>query len=67
MASYKVTFKGSVAKDLKRLDRLAVRRVLKAVEALEENPFPASSKKLIGSEHTFPDSSWRLSINLYRE
>jgi mRNA interferase RelE/StbE len=53
MASYKVIFKGSVAKDLKRLDRLAVRRVLKAVEALEENPFPPSSKKLIGSEHTF--------------
>lgn len=61
MASYKVTFKGSVAKDLKRLDRLAVRRVLKAVEALKENPFPASSKKLIGSEHTF-----RIRVGDYR-
>jgi mRNA interferase RelE/StbE len=61
MASYKVTFKASVAKDLKRLDRLAVRRVLKAVEALEENPFPPSSKKLIGSEHTF-----RIRVGDYR-
>jgi mRNA interferase RelE/StbE len=61
MASYKVTFKASVAKDLKRLDRLAAHRVLRAVESLRENPFPTSSKKLIGSEHTF-----RIRVGDYR-
>lgn len=61
MAYYKVTFKASVAKDLKRLDRLAAHRVLRAVESLRENPFPNSSKKLIGSEHTF-----RIRVGDYR-
>jgi mRNA interferase RelE/StbE len=35
--------------------------VLKGVEALQENPFPPSSKKLIGSEHTF-----RIRVGDYR-
>ena len=39
MAYYKVTFKASVAKDLKRLDRLAAHRVLRAVESLRETGF----------------------------
>jgi mRNA interferase RelE/StbE len=61
MASYKVTFKASVAKDLRRLDRLAAHRVLRAVESLGKNPFPTSSKKLIGSGHTF-----RIRVGDYR-
>ena len=61
MASYKVTFKASVAKHLKRLDRLAAHRVLRAVESLQDNPFPSSSKRLIGSEHTF-----RIRVGDYR-
>ncbi len=61
MASFKVTFKASVAKDLKRLDRLAAQRVLRAVESLQDNPFPPASKKLIGSEHTF-----RIRVGDYR-
>ncbi len=61
MASYKVTFKASVAKDLRRLDRLAVHRVLRVVESLQDNPFPTSSKKLLGSEHTF-----RIRVGDYR-
>lgn len=61
MASYKVTFKASVAKDLKRLGRLAAHRVLRAVESLQDNPFPSSSKRLIGSEHTF-----RIRVGDYR-
>jgi mRNA interferase RelE/StbE len=61
MAYYKVTFKPSVAKDLKRLDRLAAHRVLRDVESLRGNPFPTSSKKLIGSEHTF-----RIRVRDYR-
>lgn len=61
MGFFNVTFKASVAKDLKRLDRLAAHRVLRAVESLRENPFPNSSKKLLGSEHTF-----RIRVGDYR-
>jgi mRNA interferase RelE/StbE len=53
MALYRVTFKPSVAKDLKNLDRSLVPRILSAIEALSKDPFPGSSKKLIGSDHTY--------------
>lgn len=61
MALYKVTFKPSVAKDLKRLDRSIVPKIMKAIEALEKDPFPMSSKKLVGSNHTY-----RIRIGDYR-
>ena len=61
MASFKVTFKASVAKDFKRLDRLAAHRIIKVIESLQNNPFPNSSKKLVGSEHTF-----RIRVGDYR-
>jgi mRNA interferase RelE/StbE len=61
MAAFKVTFKASVAKDFKRLDRLAAHRIIKAIESLQNNPFPNSSKRLVGSEHTF-----RIRVGDYR-
>ena len=61
MSSFKVIFKASVAKDLKRLDRLAAHRVIKAIESLQNNPFPHASKKLVGSEQTF-----RIRVGDYR-
>lgn len=53
MALYRVTLKNSVGKDLKRVDRWQVLRILKVIKALETNPFPPSSKKLVGSEYTY--------------
>jgi mRNA interferase RelE/StbE len=61
MASFKVTFKASVTKDFKRLDRLAAHRIIKVIESLQNNPFPNASKKLVGSEHTF-----RIRVGDYR-
>lgn len=61
MASFKVTLKSSVAKDFKRLDRLAAHRVMKAIELLQTNPFPHTSKKLVGSQNTF-----RIRVGDYR-
>lgn len=61
MGSFKISFRSSVAKDFKRLDRLAANRVMKAIEALQKEPFPPSAKKLIGSEHTF-----RIRVGDYR-
>jgi mRNA interferase RelE/StbE len=61
MASFKVTFKASVAKDFKKLDRLAAHRIIKVIESLQNNPFPNASKKLVGSEHAF-----RIRVGDYR-
>ena len=61
MASFKISFKPSVAKDLKNLDRSVVSRILEAIEALGRDPFPGSSKKLIGSDYTY-----RIRVGDYR-
>ena len=61
MALYKVTFKPSVAKDLKLLDPFKVRRIFSAIESLAKDPFPGSSKKLVGSDHTY-----RIRVGDYR-
>lgn len=61
MALFKIIFKPSVAKDLKRLDRSTVTRILTAIEALGKDPFSNSSKKLVGSDHTY-----RVRIGNYR-
>jgi mRNA interferase RelE/StbE len=53
MASYKVEWKRSAAKELRDLPKDAVERILKAVEQLSVNPYPIGVRKLIGSEHTY--------------
>jgi mRNA interferase RelE/StbE len=50
MASYKIEWKRSAAKDLKNLPSDLITKVLRAVEQLAENPFPHGVKKLAGSE-----------------
>ena len=61
MALFRLTLKTSVEKDLNRIDRSAVPKIISAIEALERNPFPASSKKLIGAQQTY-----RLRVGDYR-
>lgn len=61
MGSFNISFRGSVAKDFKRLDRLAANRIMRAIEALQREPLPPSAKKLIGAEHTF-----RIRVGDYR-
>ncbi len=50
MASYRLLFKESVAKDLRPLPKADVARVLSRIEALAENPRPAGCEKLSGQE-----------------
>ncbi len=50
MGSYSLFFKRSVAKDLKAISRADVRKILKRIEALAEDPRPAGSKKLTQQE-----------------
>jgi mRNA-degrading endonuclease RelE of RelBE toxin-antitoxin system len=49
MASYKVTPKPSVEKDLRSLPKSAIGRVVKALERLTEEPFPRQALKLVYS------------------
>ena len=53
MASYQVEFRGSAGRELHRIDRQMVPRIVAAVRALEEEPRPAGTRKLAGSDHTY--------------
>ena len=61
MASYKIEWKHSAVKELKKLLKDVVVRILQAVEQLTANPYPSGVRKLIGSEH-----SYRLREGSYR-
>jgi mRNA interferase RelE/StbE len=50
MASYSLLFKRSVAKDLRSIPKKDVRRILKRIEALSEDPRPRGSEKLTDQE-----------------
>ncbi|MEI8078297.1 MAG: type II toxin-antitoxin system RelE/ParE family toxin [bacterium] len=61
MATWRIEWKASAAKELRSLDRQLIPRLLAAISNLSSNPFPAGFKKLHGSEHTY-----RLRVNDYR-
>ncbi len=50
MASYKLTFKKSVAKDLRPIPKRDLTRILKRIETLTQNPRPEGCEKLSGQE-----------------
>ena len=61
MDTYDIQWKPSAAKDLRRLDRRVIPKILKAVENLASNPFPSSVRKMRGAER-----SYRIRIGDYR-
>jgi mRNA interferase RelE/StbE len=60
MASFKVTVKQSVAKDLRRIPKKEVARILKRIEALAVEPRPSGAEKLSGQE------KYRIRQSIYR-
>ena len=50
MARFELRFKPSVAKDLRGIPKTEVRRLLKKIEALGDDPRPAGCEKLTGRE-----------------
>ncbi len=50
MALYRVIVKESVSKDLKKIPKKDVIRILSAIQTLAENPRPQQSKKLSGQD-----------------
>lgn len=50
MASFKIRFKKSVAKDLRRIPNKDVKRILDRIDTLAENPRPDGCEKLSAQE-----------------
>ena len=50
MARFELRFKPSVAKDLRGIPKTEVRRLLKRIEALRDDPRPGGSEKLTGGD-----------------
>lgn len=61
MDSFKIDIKRSFEKDINRLDRKLIPRIVEAIENLSQNPFSEQTKKLKGAESTY-----RLRIGDYR-
>ncbi len=51
--AFRVEWKKSTRKDLRRLPPATVDRVVEAVESLSQNPFPQGVEKLSGSEYAY--------------
>lgn len=50
MARFELRFKPSLAKDLRGIPKTEVRRLLKRIEALRDEPRPAGCEKLTGRD-----------------
>ncbi len=61
MASFDLQWRKSTSKDLRRIPREAVSRIVAAVAKLAEEPLPHGSEKLTGSERTY-----RIRVGDYR-
>ena len=48
MAAYQIEWKESAQKELRRLPKSVVGRIIAAVDLLAENPFPSGVVKLVG-------------------
>jgi mRNA interferase RelE/StbE len=53
MASFEIEWKHSAARELRKLPKDIVARVVAAVEALATDPHPVGALKLAGSQHTY--------------
>lgn len=50
MTKYSLSFKTSVAKDLRQIPKRDVQNILKRIEGLADDPRPSGSEKLSGQE-----------------
>lgn len=61
MASYKIVWKQSARKELEKLPKAIVGKIINAVEELSDIPYPQGVRKLVGVHQTF-----RLRVGDYR-
>lgn len=53
MASYQIEIKSSASRELEKLDRQMVARVVDAIQGLADNPYPQGVRKLAGFDRTY--------------
>jgi mRNA interferase RelE/StbE len=53
MASYKIEWKQSAIKELKKLQKKTISKIIQTIETLPDNPHPPGSRKLHGAEYTY--------------
>ncbi|MEL6711151.1 MAG: type II toxin-antitoxin system RelE/ParE family toxin [Pseudomonadota bacterium] len=53
MPSYNIEWKSSAKKELRRLPKQVIHQIINFVGELPGNPYPAGSRKIIGTEHTY--------------
>jgi len=61
MDSYKIEWKQSAVKELKKLPKEMIAKILVAVQKLSLNPFPPKTTKLVGTHQSF-----RIRVGDYR-
>jgi mRNA interferase RelE/StbE len=61
MDTYKIEWKRSATKELEKLPRPMISKIVSAVDNLSSNPFPQGVRKLVGTEDTY-----RIRIGDYR-
>ena len=61
MASFNLQWRTSTKKDLRKIPRDMVARIVAEVEKLADEPLPHGSEKLTGSDHTY-----RIRVGDYR-
>ena len=61
MATYKIEWKKSTLKDLKRIDKTYIPKIIERIDSLAKDPFSGDVRKLKGSEFTY-----RLRVGQYR-
>ena len=59
--SFDIQWKASAKKELRKIDKTEIPKILKEIELLENNPYPTNHKKILGTEHIF-----RIKIGNYR-
>lgn len=61
MASYKLVWRTSAERELRKLPRDVIARMVDLAASLADDPFPPGAMKLAGAEHT-----WRVRAGDYR-
>ncbi len=69
MASYQIEWNRSARKELEKLPRQVLIRVLEAIDRLAFDPFHIGTRKLVGSEQTYRVrvGEYRILYDVYHE
>ena len=68
MEPYRIIVKQSVSKDLRKIPKKDVKRILSTIQTLAENPRPPQSKKLSGQErYRLRQGSYRILYSIEDE